>query len=369
MRNKRYLLFTAGPVNVSSRVKKAMVYSEIGHREVEFSVILRDIRQKLLTLFGANSRDFCIVIISGSGTAAVESVLTSSVHDKKKILVVSNGYFGERMAEICQLHGLGLNHICYEWGQYPDVKEIEDILRKDTNIEVVAMVFMETSTGMINPVKEVGRLCRKYNKIFVVDAISGLGGDYLNVVNDNIDFCISNTNKCLSGLPVLSFVCAKRSAVARIRDIKPRVFYLDFLKHFDYEENLCQTPYTPQIPLFLMLGEAVDEIIKEGVENRIKRYQSNSLLLREKLEKMGFKFQLEKNVMSNVMTNVLIPMNITFGEIHDELKKKGYIIYPGKRHLEGKIMHIANVGTLKKADVLRFCSALKSVFNKREVKY
>jgi len=93
---------------------------------------------------------------------------------------------------------------------------------------------------MVNPVDEVGRLCKEHNKLFIVDAISGLGGDHINVVDDNVDFCISNTNKCLSGLPVLSFICAKKSAVEKIRDIKPRSYYLDFIKHYDYEEKVVR---------------------------------------------------------------------------------------------------------------------------------
>jgi 2-aminoethylphosphonate-pyruvate transaminase len=130
-------------------------------------------------------------------------------------------------------------------------------------------------------------LCKKYGKTFIVDAISGLAGEKLNVVADNIDFCISNTNKCLSGLPVLSFICVRRSAVDKIRDIKPKGFYLDFIKHYDYAEKLDQTPFTPQIPLFFMLNEALNEIMEEGVENRIKDITRTVLCLR-KLEEMGF---------------------------------------------------------------------------------
>jgi 2-aminoethylphosphonate-pyruvate transaminase len=361
MKEARNRLFTAGPVNVSENVKNSMVYSEIGHREPEFSTVVKAARSKLLKLFGANSIDFSTVIINGSGTAAIESVLISSIHDNRKILVVSNGVFGERIAEICRIYGLGLNHLSYKWCEYPDVTTIEDIIKNNNDLEAVAMVLLETSTGMVNPVSEVGRLCKKYNKLFVVDAISGLGGDPLNVVDDNIDFCISNSNKCVSGLPVLSFVCAKRSAVEKIKDIRPRGCYLDFLKHYEYEDTFNQTPFTPQIPLFFMLNAALDELLEEGVENRLRRYHNNSCLLREKLEKMGFKFQLEKTVMSNVMTNVLIPNGIEYSEIHSRLKQKGFVIYPGKGQLEGKIMHIANVGTLQRKDILEFCSAIKSV--------
>lgn len=371
MNREAYRLFSAGPVNVSDRVKKSMSYSEIGHREPEFSALLKDIREKLLIVFGANfkSTNYSIVIVNGSGTAALESVLISSVHDGKKILVVSNGAFGERLAEICRVYGLELNHLSYEWGDYPSLKTIERVINEDKDLESVGIVLLETSTGMLNPIHDVGALCKKYDKLFIVDAISGLGGEYLNVVDDNIDFCISNTNKCISGLPVLAFVCAKKPAIERIRDIKPRGFYLDFIKHYEYEETLNQTPYTPQIPLFFMAREAIDEMIEEGIENRIKRYHDNSVLLRERLESIGFKFQLNRGVMSNVLINVLVPRNHKFDEIHDKLKEKGYIIYPGKGPLKDKVMHIANIGVLGRDDVLEFCSAFESILGGKKIEY
>lgn len=353
-------LFTAGPVNVSDKVKRSVVYSEIGHREPEFTELLYNVRKKLLAVFGGNS-DYSTVIINGSGTAAIESVLMSCVHESRKILIVSNGQFGERMAEICKLHQLGLRHLSFEWGNSIDLERVESAVKEDRSIEAVAMVLLETSTGMINPVHKVGQLCKKYGRFFVVDAVSGLGGEPLNVVYDNIDFCISNTNKCLSGLPVLSFVCVKREAMEQIRDIKPRGFYLDLLKHFSYEDNLNQTPFTPQIPLLYMLNAALDELLLEGVENRIKRYHDNSHLLREKLETMELKFQIEKSTMSNVLTNVFLPEGTEYQTVHDKLKQKGYIIYPGKGVFANRIMHIANVGTLTQEEVLAFCSILEEV--------
>jgi 2-aminoethylphosphonate-pyruvate transaminase len=367
--NKPFKMMTAGPVNVSDTVKQSLIYPEIGHRESEFSELYGEIRGKLLQVFKASSNDYSSFVIGGSGTAGIESVLSGTVHYGRKMLVINNGAFGDRMAEICRIYRIPTLSTDYRWGDYPNLDGIERLLLEKSEIEAVSMVFMETSTGMINPIKEVGSLCKKYDKMFVVDAVSGLAGDPLDVQESNIDFCISNTNKGISGLPVISFVCAKKNSVEGVRDIPLRNFYLSMLKHYDYAEKANQTPTTPQIPLFYMLNQALNELLEEGIENRHKRYMENSNLMREILSNIGFRFQLPEEQMSNVMTNVLIPENYGYEEFHTPLKEKGYIIYPGKGPLDGKVLHIANVGTHTQKDVGEFCDALAEIVRVRKIEY
>ena len=254
MNQRRFTMMTAGPVNISDTVKRSMIYPEIGHREPEFSDLLRSIQKKLLPVFRANSEEYAALVINGSGTNGMEAVLVHSVHDGKEVLVISNGAFGERMAEICETYRLPLIRLSYKWGESIKLRDVESVLDNNPNLETVAMIFLETSTGMSNPVHDIGALCREYDKLFVVDAVSGLAGDPLTVVDDNIDFCFSNTNKCIGAYPALSFVSVKHSSFKRISDIKPRNYCLDLLKHYDYEHYKAQTPFTPQIPLFYMLN-------------------------------------------------------------------------------------------------------------------
>ena len=360
--SKPYKMFIAGPVNVSNKTKKAMVYSEIGHRESEFLNLFKDIKKKLLYAFGVDSlkEEYSAVVVGGSGTSATETLLSSVLHGNKKTLVVSNGAFGERINEICKIYKIPTIFLDYGWDGYPKLKDIEDKLRENREIEAVAMVFMETSTGALNPVHEVGAICKKYNKIFIVDAISALGGEKLNMEGDNIDYCLTNTKKCLGGLPVLGIIGFKKSSLELSKDITPRSYYLDFFKHIKYSEN-NQTPFTPMIPLYYMLNQALNELIEEKIENRWERYKQNGRLFKKELKKMGLKFQLKEEKMSNLMVNVLIPENRTYEYLHEELKKRGYITYAGKGQLSGKIIHLANMGTLKKEDILQFCKNLREI--------
>jgi 2-aminoethylphosphonate-pyruvate transaminase len=367
-KGRRFRMFTAGPVNVSDAVKQSMIYPEMGHREPEFENLYVGIRRKLLEVFRAEPSKYSSFVIGGSGTAAMESVISSVIHPGRKILVVNNGAFGDRMAEICKIHGIPAIQTGYEWGQYPDVKGIEAILHKN-DVEAISMVFMETSTGMVNPVKEVGELARKYGKTFIVDAVSGLAGDYLDVQESNIDFCFSNTNKGLSGLPAISFICARKEAIEKIKDIPQRTMYLNLLSYYKYAEKSNQTPFTPQIPLFFMLNQAADELLQEGLDNRHERYKQNSSLLRSRLKELGFRFQLPERYMSRVMTNVLIPKNYEYEEFHTQLKERDYIVYPGKGPLDGKVMHIANVGTNTTKEVSEFCDAIAEIVKEKRVQY
>jgi 2-aminoethylphosphonate-pyruvate transaminase len=366
---KNYKMFVAGPVNVSNKVKKSLVYSEIGHRESEFLSLFKEIKEKLLYVFGVSKfkDEYSTVIIGGSGTSATETLLSSVLHDDKKTLIVINGAFGERISEICNIYKIPTICLDYGWNGYPNLKEIEKKLIENKNIEAVAMVLMETSTGALNPIHETGKLCKKYNKIFIVDAISSLGGEKLNMKEDNIDYCLTNTNKCLGGLPVLGIICFNKFSIKKSKDIKPRSYSLDFFKHIDYSKK-NQTPFTPPIPLYYMLKQALNEIIEEGLENRLKRYKKNGKLLKKELKKMGLKFSLKEEYTSNLMVNVIIPKNLNYEEIHKKMKEKKYIFYPGKGPLKDKVIHIANIGTLNIKDIKKFCKEFKNVLISLEKK-
>lgn len=347
-------LFTAGPVSVSESMKK-IDYDPIGHREEEFSELFSRVKARLLKIFKGDPRRHTVLIINGSGTAAIESVLASVIGDER-ILVVTNGAFGDRLEEICRFHALNCQVVRFGWDEPINVdvvaKRMEHQSAKPT---FLAMVHHETSTGALNPIHQVGELCKKRNVSFIVDSISGFCGAPLNVIGDHIDFAISNTNKCLCGLPVLSFLCVRNATLEKCRQkAKPKNYYLNLFKHYDYAQK-DQTPNTPQIPLFHMLDKAIDELFVEGLDNRLERYASNAKLLRSLLKSAGFEFYLEESQMGNIVTNVLVPNGISYQQIHDEMKNRGYLIYPGKGHLEGKVINLGHVGFLTKRDIYALC--------------
>ena len=345
-------MFVAGPVNISKKLKKLIPYEEMGHRESEFSSLYKEVKIKLYKVLDVSREDFDIAIIGGSGTAAIESMISSVVN--KKILVITNGAFGERAYEIARIYRLPRAVYRFAWGEYPDKKNIEKILKNYPEIGFVYMVHMETSTGMLNPIKEVGEICKKYNKTYMVDSVSAIGCEKLDM--KNIDFCAINSNKGIGGPVVMGMVCCRKS---KLINLKKRNMYLDLSAYLKYNK-LYETPFTPAITLFYILNETLKDLLKEGVYNRIERYKSNCDLLKKELSKMGLKFYLKDN-MSNIMVNVFIPDGFTFDTIHYKLKKKGFLIYPGKNELNGKVMHIATIGALTEKDIKEFVKKLKEI--------
>lgn len=343
-------LFCAGPVN-----EKNPIFPEIGHREPEFEELYKSIKNKLYKVFKADEKDFEIVIINGSGTAALETVISSIATYP---LILSNGAFGDRLIEICQTYRIDYGNYMPHWGNPFDLKVIEQKLKSWDNYEEVIMVYLETSTGMLNQIREIGELCKKYKKTFIVDAMSALACEELDMEKDNIDFCISSSNKGIGGPAVLSFVCCRKDKLGMYYD---RSFYLNLNKYLEYGK-INQTPTTPQIPLFYILNERLDALIEEGIDNIIKRYQENGFILQDELKLLKLNFYL-KIYRSNVMVNVMIPDGYTFKEIHNKLKEKGFLIYNGKGILKDKVMNIATIGEITTKDIEEFIKALKEILN------
>ena len=201
-------LFSPGPVMVKDNVRWSLLHYDICHRSKEFEAMFVDTQEKINKLYNADD-NYYSVIVSGSGTSANETVLSSIFKPGDAALLIRNGVFGERLLEILTKYNVPLVEAVFDWGTYPDINVIEDLLKANPQVKVVAMVFHETSTGMINPVYEVGQLCKKYNKILSVDTVSAAGGENIDVVKNNISVCTSVGGKCVGAFPGSAYVCAR----------------------------------------------------------------------------------------------------------------------------------------------------------------
>lgn len=354
---KRWVLLNPGPVNVTPRVRRALLKPDLCHREKEFADLLRKTRWKILKIFGI-SKTHTAAIFSGSGTAALESMLSSFAEPNKKVLVLSNGVYGERIKTILEIHGCPTHVLSSQPGEFPNLSKIESVLKKDRSIKAVAMVHHETSTGTLNPIAAIGRLAKKYKKTFLLDAISSLGAERIDFKKFSVDYCVGTSGKCLHGFPGVSFVIVSKKEVLKLKDQKPRTLYLDLLNTLAYEEK-NETPFTPSVQVFYAFNEALDELLKQGLEKRVKNYQKKSHLLEKGFIKLGLSFLVEKKHRSHVLTALWTPKKITYEKLHDHLKKKGFIIYAGQSKLKGKIFRISNLGDVSFGDLKKFLSILE----------
>ena len=356
-----YVLLNPGPVMTSARVKAALVHYDVCHRDEDYSGVVRRLQDKLRPLFGASS-DHEVLLLTGSGTAAMEMAIASSVPPGQKLLVISNGAFGERLAEIADLHHIPTVLVRCLWGELPRLEDVRRALDIEPTVAAVAMIHHETSVGLLNPVGAVGAICRERRIPLLVDAVSALGAEEVDVVRDGVGICFSSANKCLHSVSGVSFLCVAPDIWARMEAIAPRGYYLDPLRYRRYQRDLWQTPFTPAVSAFFALETALDELAEQGgVPARREIYRKRNLRIRRVFTDLGFESFTNTGRESHTISTLRLPDFIGVAELYDRLKERGFIIYKCKADLAGRYVQIANMGELPDATIDSFLTAVSAV--------
>ncbi len=354
----KQILLNPGPVNVSERVRAALVRGDACHREPEITACLASTRTRLLSLFDPNGK-FDAVFFTGSGTAALEAAVTASPAEGRKLLIVENGVYGERITKIAQAHAIDTVRLAFPWDRRPDLGRIEAAL-SDPAIDTIALVHHETTTGLLNPVADVGALARRHGKRLVLDTVSGLGGEAFDLDGWGVDLAASTANKCLGGLPGISFVLVRKASLAALREAPSRSLYLDVLSNLEAQKESCGA-FTPAVQILWALEEALAELADEGLDTRIARFRRASARIRSRGREMGLRLFLDPALLSNTITAFHLPEGKGYGPLHDALKAKGFVIYAGQGPLARRIFRVANMGQVSDADYERFLAILEDV--------
>jgi 2-aminoethylphosphonate-pyruvate transaminase len=354
----QHILLNPGPVNVSPRVQQALLRGDLCHREEEFSDLLVAIRTKLLQAFAPSG--YTAVPVTGSGTLAVEAMVSSALPEGKKLLVINNGVYGERMLHMAEAHRIPAVELRYDWTERPALGQIESTLRADPAIDAVALVHHETTTGLLNLVTEVGAITRRAGRLLLLDAVSSLAAEDLDLIRDGVDLCACTANKCVQGLPGVSFVLVRTDAMAAMQHYPRRSLYLHLPLHWEAQEKRS-IPFTPSVQTWYALDAALDELLEETVTKRVKRHYTAAQLLRDGFARLGLKALLPAAHQSNTLTSLLLPEGMTYPRIHDGLKERGFVIYEGQGRLQTGIFRVANMGHLTLDDFRRFLAALEEV--------
>lgn len=342
---RQYWLLNPGPVNTTERVKRAALRPDLCHREPEYRELMAGVRRKLLQVAAVSPDAYKSVLIAGSGTAAMELAVASIVRPNKKLLVVVNGVYGERVAKIAELHGIPVRQVVSAWGQRPDLAAVDRALAEDPEIDVVAAIHHETTTGLLNPVRELGDLVHEHGRLFLLDSISAFGGEELDLTACHVDLMACTANKCLHALPGVAFLILSRRAEAHVREVKPRSLYFDLGNYITLEDQ-GTIPFTPCVPGMYTLDAALDELIEETVAARIATYRARARYLRENLRELGLQLYLDERYLSNTITTYKLPAGVTYEALHDDLKADGFVIYAGQGKLAAEIFRIANMGAV-----------------------
>jgi len=316
------ILLNPGPVNTSPRVREAQLAGEQCHREPEFLAVQEQARGLLRELFAP---DHEALLLTGSGTAAVEAAVSSCVPPRGRLMVLVNGVYGRRMADMARAYGIEVVEKRGPWN--------EPIEPEACDCDFVGTVLHETTTGVLNRVRDIGTP-------ILLDAISAVGGEEL----PDADVIVGSANKCIQGVPGVSFVLARERHLRH----PPRNYYLHLAR---YREGV---PFTPAVPATLALREALLELREETVAGRIDRYRRAAALLRDGFERMGLRFYLKPEVRSNTLTTLHLPTDYEL--LHERLKAEGFVIYKGL--MEG-VFRVANMGWIEPRELLRFLKVLE----------
>ncbi|MFT7647873.1 MAG: 2-aminoethylphosphonate-pyruvate transaminase [Candidatus Poriferisodalaceae bacterium] len=355
---KKLLLFTPGPVNVADNVRASAVREDICHREIEFEDLFRSLETRLLKLFEIRQpKLYQAVVLTGSGSAANEAMLSSVVGDQN-ILVLSNGEFGERLHATSKIHNANTFELKFPWGSALDLATIDAFLRVH-RIDVIAAAHHETSSGMLNPLAALGALAKAHDAILLVDCVSSAGAEAIDMERDNIAFCSASSSKAIGAYPGLSFVIGKRTEFEKLSFLTPKTGYLNLFKFFEFATQRSQTPNTPAVPLFFALDEALSNILIETVAGRRAKILRTATRLRTGMTKLGLTFLLDVKDMSSVLTTVNLPANVDIAQLRKSLRDQSIIIYEGKGPLTGRVFQVGSIGELAKPEVKRFLRALR----------
>jgi 2-aminoethylphosphonate aminotransferase len=347
----RKILLNPGPCTTTERVKQALVMSDICPREKEFGELTTQVRRALVDVAQA-AETHTAVLIPGSGTAAVEAVLASCIGADDRVLIVDNGAYGRRAEHIARTHGLAHRTLKLAWGEWPEPARIAALLAEAPACTHCFLVHHETTTGMLNPLAEVAALCRARGVSLIVDAMSSLGGVAFDVRATPVDYVISSANKCLQGMPGISFAIVNRAALAKSAGAPRRSVYLDLHAQWHAQEKEGQFLFTPPVQVVNALATALEEYFAEGPAERYARYAACHQQMIAGMERIGFVPLVPPAWRSGLLTAFHEPDDAgwSFEALHDWLYARGITIYPGKIAAT-RTFRIATIGDLTVADI------------------
>ena len=357
MEEEQELIMLPGPTNVPPRVMRAMVKPIINHRGAKFREFYRELIQDLKYVFQTEGDVFPL---TSSGTGGIECAVSNLVSDGDKVVVPVNGVFSARLAQTIKAFGGESVEIPVEWGDAVTPLQIKEALDRERDVKAVAVVYNETSTGVTTRrLKEIGELCDRRGCLLLVDAISILGGDELPVDEWKVDVCVVGSQKCLMAPPGLAAISISEKAWEAIKEGGKRRFYFDLLRYKEFLGKL-ETPYTPALPLFFALKEALEMIKEEGLEARFRRHASCAKAVYGALERANLTFYAKEEVRSNVVIAVNNPPKINGEEIRAKLLREHRVaIAGGMGKLKGTMLRIGVMGMVNASYIIRTISALE----------
>ena len=351
------LLMLPGPTTVHPRVLNAMSQAVVNHRGAKYGEILTETTELMSKLFKTENKSY---LITGSGTAVMEAGIANTVAPGEKMLNIVGGKFGERFMKIAQTHGIETKELAVEWGTAVTPKAIAETLDNDEDIKAISVIHNETSTGVAAPIKEIGKVMKNYDALYIVDTVSSLGGDDVDVDKYGIDVCVTGSQKCIAAPPGMAAITLSDEAWACVDKNESNTFYLDLkAARKSGDKTPPETPYTPSVSLTYAMNEALKIVMEEGIDNRVARHHKAAKASVDAVKKLGLELFADESASSATVTAVKLPEGISDADFRGTTRDKyGVELAGGQDHLKGKIFRIGHMGNISYKELTQTFAAI-----------
>lgn len=359
---RNYLLLTPGPLSTSESVRHAMLQDWCTWDKDYNEGIVTPLRHDLLAIAGLDEADYTTVLLQGSGTYCVEATIGATVRPEDKLLILANGAYGKRMAQIADYYKL--NYVLVSLGETELVtgEVARKALEANPGVTHLSMVHSETTTGLLNPIEEVAEVIRGRGITFIVDAMSSFAGVPIDIKGLGIDFLVSSANKCIQGVPGFGFIIAKKDKMLATKG-NARSLSLDIYAQWEtMEKGHGKWRFTSPTHVVRAFYQAMQELKEEGgIEARHRRYVENHHTLVDGMRALGFQTLLSDDKQGCIITSFLYPSaDFDFADFYNKLKGKGFVIYPGKIS-DADTFRIGNIGDIYPSDIKALLEAIREV--------
>ncbi len=368
MQIKRNILLNPGPSTTTDTVKMAQVVPDICPREKEFAGLMKQMREDLVRIVHGPLDEYTAILFCGSGTINIDICLNSLLDKDKKALIINNGAYSTRAAEVCEYYGLPHINLVLPVDDVPDMELVGRTMDDNPDIGLVYITHNETGTGIGNPIREIGRMAHEHGAIFVTDTTSTYAMVPIDVKRDNIDFCMASAQKGIMGMTGLSFIVGRRDIIEKSKDYPKRSYYCNLYMQYDFFERTGEMHFTPPVQTIYAARQALDEYFAEGEEAKWARHTRVMNAIHDGLAALGFREAIRREIQVGLVASVIYPddENWNFEKVHDYCYERGFTIYPGK--ITGaNTFRLCALGAIDVSDIEDFFAVLKQALEANNI--
>lgn len=368
MQIKRNILLNPGPSTTTDTVKMAQVVPDICPREKEFAGLMKQMREDLVRIVHGPLDEYTAVLFCGSGTINIDICLNSLLDKDKKALIINNGAYSTRAAEVCEYYGLPHINLVLPVDDVPDMELVGRTLDDNPDIGLVYITHNETGTGIGNPIREIGRMAHEHGAIFVTDTTSTYAMVPIDVKRDNIDFCMASAQKGIMGMTGLSFIVGRKDIIEKSKDYPKRSYYCNLYMQYDFFKRTGEMHFTPPVQTIYAARQALDEYFAEGEEAKWARHTRVMNAIHDGLAALGFREAIRREIQVGLVASVIYPddENWNFEKVHDYCYERGFTIYPGK--ITGvNTFRLCALGAIDVSDIEDFFAVLKQALEANNI--